>query len=100
MMVTQTLFGSAKYHRPISLNSHYLILFRSPRDKRQIHTLGSQLYPFRGSFFVEAYQRSTRQPYSYLRISLRQEDPEALKLVSGIFESDGPPIAFLRKSND
>lgn len=77
-----------------------MCLFRSPRDQRQIYTLGSQLFPFDSRWFIKAYQQSTRNPYSYLRISMRQEDPEAVRLISGLFTTDGPPIAFLRKSNE
>ena len=43
--IVQTLFHQGKGSRSISLNSHYLVLFKNPRDKLQIVTLAKQMYP-------------------------------------------------------
>ena len=39
----QNLFPQRKYCRDISLNTHYFILFKNPRDTQQIKILGRQL---------------------------------------------------------
>ena len=41
----QNLFHQGKGNRSISLNSHYVVLFKNPRDKLQILTLPKQMYP-------------------------------------------------------
>ncbi len=99
MVVTQTLFGQTKDFRVCSLNSQIFVIFKSPRDSRQLITFGSQMYPYRKNFFLEAYNRSTRQPYGYLVISCRQETPEVLRLVTNIFAHQFPPICFVQRSN-
>ena len=40
--IVQNLFHQGKGNRSISLNSHYLVLFKNPRDKLQILTRSSQ----------------------------------------------------------
>ena len=41
--ITQNLFQQSKAHRTISLNAHYLVLFKSPRDKSQVQVLAKNL---------------------------------------------------------
>ena len=41
--IVQHLFHQGKGNRSISLNSHYLVLFKNPRDKLQILTLAEQI---------------------------------------------------------
>ena len=43
--ILQNLFHQGKGSHSISLNSHYLVLFKDPRDKLQILTLDKQMYP-------------------------------------------------------
>jgi hypothetical protein len=40
--LTQNMFVQSKHFRTLSLNCHYMILFRSLRDSRQILSFGSQ----------------------------------------------------------
>ena len=55
----------------MSLNSHYLILFKNPRDSLQITTLARQMYPGQSQFLLEAFQDATREPHGYLVIDLK-----------------------------
>ena len=45
--ITQNIFDKAPQNRTISLNAHYLVLFKNPRDKSQVEILGRQ---FNASF--------------------------------------------------
>ena len=42
-LLLQNFFHQGKYARDVSLNSHYFILFKNPRDCQQIRYLGTQL---------------------------------------------------------
>ena len=64
--LTQTLFDKNKYARTISLNAHYLVLFKNPRDASQFATLARQMYPSSWKFAIEAYKDATSVPYGYL----------------------------------
>jgi len=54
--LTQNLFDKNKYARTISLNAHYLVLFKNPRDATQFATLARQMYPDCWRFAIEAYK--------------------------------------------
>jgi hypothetical protein len=58
MYIVQNLFHRGKYHRTISLNAHYMVVFKNPRDVAQIMDLAHQMYPKRTNYFLE----STLQP--------------------------------------
>ena len=44
--IVQNIFHQGKETRNISLNTHYIVLFKSPRDKQQILTLARQICRF------------------------------------------------------
>ena len=50
--IVENLFHQGKGSRSINLNSHYLVLFKNPRDKLQILTLAKQMYPRQTDFFL------------------------------------------------
>jgi len=54
--LTQNLFDRNKYARTISLNAHYLVLLKNPRDATQFATLARQMYPNASNFAIEAYK--------------------------------------------
>ena len=45
VFLVQNLFHQAKQMRTIRLNSHYMVLFKNPRDQGQIRALAYQMYP-------------------------------------------------------
>ena len=59
--IVQNLFHQGKGNRSISLNSHYLVLFKNPSDKLQVLTLAKQMYPGHTDFFLKQYQEAVRR---------------------------------------
>ena len=88
MHIVQNLFHKSKSHRTISLNAHYLVLFKNPRDVTQIRHLASQMYPSKSKFMVEAFHDATASPYGYLLVDLKQDTPEILRLRTNIFPEE------------
>ena len=88
MLIVQNLFNKNKYHRTISLNTHYMVLFKNPRDQSQMRTLAQQMYPHNMKRFVEAYEFATSRPHGYLLVDLKQTTPELLRLRSRIFPGE------------
>ncbi|GFS65520.1 uncharacterized protein TNCV_2469071 [Trichonephila clavipes] len=72
--------GKRKEIREISLNAHYLVLFKNRRDQSQITHLGRQLYPRKVKFFQECYTDASSKPYGYLLIDLKPETDESLRV--------------------
>ena len=96
--VSQQLFFQSKQYRTMSINSHYLVLFKSPRENRQIQTLASQVSPKRASFLVDAITRATRQPFSYVVLDFKQNQSDSCRVRSNLFAKEAPPIVFIQKS--
>jgi hypothetical protein len=86
VFLTQNIFH--KNHRTISLNSHYLVLFKNPRDAYQISTLARQMYPGSSQFMVEAYKDATSTPHSYLMLDLHPDQDEKIRLRTNIFPGE------------
>jgi hypothetical protein len=43
MYIVQNLFHRWKHHRTISLNAHYMVVLKNPRDVSQIMALADQI---------------------------------------------------------
>ena len=84
IFIVHNLFHHGKEMRNISLNTHYIILFKNPRDSQQISTLARQMYPGKSQFLIEAYQDATLNPHGYLFIDLKPNTNEQLRIRTGI----------------
>ena len=96
MFIVQNLFSKNKEHRTISLNSHYLVLFKNPRDASQINHIGKQMYPGKLQYVQESYKDATSKPFGYLLVDLRQDTPDHLRLRTNIFPSE-QQIVYIQK---
>ena len=82
------LFDKNKENRTISLNAHYMVLFKSPRDVMQVEHLARQMFPGNTKFMREAFADATVKPFSYLLIDLKPDTPDHLRLRSKIFPGE------------
>lgn len=89
-LVQNIFFGGNKSFRTISLNSHYLLCTKNPRDRNQISPLALQLYPENVKFVKEAYADATKDPFSYILFDLSQTCPETLRIRTNVFPDDFP----------
>lgn len=88
ILILQNLFHQSKEMRTISLNSHYLVIFRNPRDKSQINHLAKQMYPGNIKFLQESFKDATSKPYGYLLIDFKPETEEEIRLRTQIFPKE------------
>lgn len=86
--ISQNLYSKGRENRTISLNTHYLVLFKNPRDATQIAHLGRQMFPDRSKYFREAFADATSQPYTYLLVDLKTTTPDMLRLRTDIFPGE------------
>ena len=99
IFISQNLFPQGKYSRVISLNCQYLVLFKNPRDNFQIRYLATQLYPRNTSYFIDAYEKATQKPYSYLLVDLSVSGNRDYALRGDIFPNDLLTV-YIKKSNE
>ena len=79
----QNIFYQGKENRTMSLNSHYLVLFKNPRDQLQVSCLARQMYPHKSAYFLEKFLKATSQPYGCLVVDLKQDTLEKDRLKPG-----------------
>jgi len=87
--LTQNVFGKNKFARTISLNAHYLVLFKYRGDATQFATLARQMYPNSSKFAIEAYKDATSIPRGHLLVDLKPDQDERCRLRTNIFWGRG-----------
>lgn len=97
VFITQNLFHKNRHVRTMNLNTHYLVLFKNPRDATQIAIVARQMYPGKSKFVVEAFKDATKEPYGYLLIDLRPETDERYRIRTNIFPDDNRQYVYVPK---
>ena len=93
--IVQNLFNGHKDHRTISLNCQYMILFKNPRDCRQIKYLANQMFHKDGQCMTEGFNDATNEAYGYLLVDLKQDTPTCMRLRSKNFDTH--PVVYVPK---
>jgi hypothetical protein len=93
VFITQNLFHKNKFVRTMNFNTHYIVMFKNPRDASQVAMLARQLYPAK----VEAYEDATKEPHGYLLIDLRPDTDDRYRIRTEIFPDDPRQYAYLPK---
>ena len=88
IFLVQNVFSPGRFMRTISLNCHYIWLFKTKRDCLQVQSLGKQILPSESRFFMSSYQDATAQPYSYLLIDLHPITDKKFQLRTHIFPDE------------
>ena len=97
LYLVQNLFPKNKESRTISLNTHYMVVFKNPRDATQMSNLTRQMYPGRTKFALDAFKDETTVPHGYLLVDLKQDTPVDMRLRTCIFPDDDVQYVYLPK---
>ena len=85
--ITQNLFPNCPLFRLMSSNTHYFVLFNSQRHFRQITTLARQIFCGKDlNHITNAYIRSSKQPRSFILLSLAPDIPKELTVITDYWE--------------
>jgi hypothetical protein len=95
IMLTQNLFCRGKHFRTMSLNTHYMIIFKNPRDSSQIKNLSRQMFPNKSKFLNDAYYDATKNGYSYLFLDASASSSDDLRVQTDIISQNR--IVYIRK---
>ena len=85
IFIMQNLFPPGKESRTRSLNTHYYVILKNPRDKSQIEFLARQILPRQPKTLTDIFEAATQRPHSYLFLDLTQECPEEYRFRSNLF---------------
>ena len=94
ILLVQNLFFKAPIMRSISLNSHYIIIMKNPRDKSQIMYLAKQIYPGETKYFIDCFKDATDKPYGYIKIDFTPSTPDKYRLSSRITPEEFDNLNF------
>ena len=86
IFITQSLFPGGREARTRSLNTHYYVIFKNPRDKLQFETLSRQIAPHQSKALREIYLDATSEPHGYLFIDFTQECSDAHRYRSNVLD--------------
>ena len=93
--IAQNPFPGGKHGRTMSLNTHYNILTKNPRDCLGVETLFRQMFPRKGREAMDAYNQAVDRPYGYLFIDQHQTTPDAIRLQTCIFPDEAPRECYI-----
>ena len=93
IFISQNLFPGGKEARTRSLNTHYYVIFKNPRDKLQFETLARQISPLHSRTLISIYEDATRNPHGYLFIDFTQQCPDDIRYRTNIFNL---PVTYYR----
>ena len=96
IFILQNMFHRGKELRDMSLNSHYLVVFKSPRDSSQVNHLARQMFPGYVKYMREAFEPVKKRPYGCLFCDLKPETPTDFRLRTNIFPGE-TQYAYVRK---
>lgn len=92
IFIMQNLFPPGREARTRSLNTHYYVLFKNPRDKSQVEFLGRQILPRNPKALVHIFEAATEKAHSYLFLDFTQECPDQFRFRSNLFNK--PMIVY------
>ena len=96
ILLLQNLFYNGKETRNISLNTHYIVLFKNPRDNTIVTSLAKQMYPGNVKYLQEAFNDATKEPYHYLFLDLKPYTNETYRVRTCIMP-DETQYAYVAK---
>lgn len=88
VLILQNLFCQGKEMRNIHLNTQYVVLFPTPRDKSQFSYFARQVEPERTKFLSEAYKDAVSRPYSHFLVDFKPHTPDLLRYRSNTLTRD------------
>lgn len=92
IFITQNLFLPHKEYRTLSVNAHYIVIFKNPRDMSQIQAMARQAFPHNATFLTRVYNNETTREHSYILLDFKQATPDKLRVRGSITEPWSTPV--------
>ena len=89
LYITQDLFPPGKFAKTINRNAHYVICFKSPRDKTGIRHLLLQVYPEKWRKVLKLFLKLTSLPFGYFMLDLHPASDDCFRIWSHLTKAEG-----------
>ena len=87
-LLNNLYYRGLKNMRDISLNTHYLVIFKSARDQSSITTIARQMLGKEYKLMLSAYEDAVREKYGYLLVDSKPATPDIIRLRTKIFPGE------------
>ena len=79
------MFPKGKFNTDISRNAQYMVLFRSPSDRKQMDIMAERTFAKDRSKFMKVYAKETEKPYGYVVIDNQPKTTSEKQVISDVF---------------
>ena len=86
IFTAQNLFN--KNILEISLNSHFVVLFKNCRDATQIQHFLRQAFPHKNKVVYNAYKNAVATPRGYLMLDFRPDTDDSQRIRTNVFPNE------------
>ena len=87
ILLFQNMLPKGKFNTDISRNAQYMVLFRSPSDRKQIHIIAERIFAKDRPNFMQVYSKETEKPYGYVLVDNQPRTTTDKQVVSDVFGS-------------
>ena len=85
ILMLQNAFPKGKYNTDISRNAQYMILFKSPADRKQIEIISQRIFPKEQNTFMSIYNKETDKQHGYILVDNTPSTRRDSQIVTDIF---------------
>ena len=96
----QDMFPREKYAKTINRQAHYIVAFKSPRDKLGLKNLLLQAFPNRWKDVMEVFDRATRRPFGYIILDLHPVSDNRMRVFADLLHKEGITKGYCIKEAD
>ena len=86
ILLLQNMFPKGKFNTDISRNAQYMVLFKSPSDRKQIDIIAERMFAKDRPHFMKVYGHITAKPYGYVLIDNQPKTTSEKQVISDVFE--------------
>ena len=100
LFLTQNLFHAGGKHRTRNINTHYLVIFKNPRDKTVIDFVARQAFPDSRQFLMQVFKDITENnSHSYIFLDFTQNCPDNLRVQTDFFNNKDGVLIYKQYSD-
>lgn len=85
ILLLQNMFPKGKFNTDISRNAQYMVLFRSPSDRKQIDMIAERIFAKDRPNFMSGMDMSPAKPYGYVLIDNQPKTTSENQVICDVF---------------
>ena len=85
ILLLQNMFPKGKFNTNISRNALYMVLFRSPSDRKQMDIMAERTFAKDRPKFMSVYMKETEKPYGYISLDNHPKTASEKQVIANVF---------------